>query len=1178
MSKFDVFGSKFAQDIYLQKYSMNQQESWADTCRRVVSSVCGQLITTKEQDKIFKLMLDRKFIPAGRYLYSSGRPFHQLNNCFLFRAEDSREGWADATYKATSALMTGGGIGFDYSLLRENGAIVKRTGGVATGPLALLSIINETGRYVMQGGQRRCLPGTATILMADGSNRLIKDVIAGDYVTTRFGSRRVLATASQGIQALLKIETEHGTTYSTKNHKWLGADLARNKGWITAERLKVGGKLYNHPTSADLAYQNEDLNFWYMIGYFIGDGCAYSSGRTHEITFQFSDDWKDDAQLARISTVMQKLGTNPILRKGHGACTELRCRSRKLVEFFQTFKTPHSPPNLTEIMKLSARAKAIVLAGWLDADGYLNQDKWCISNKHDSTAQDLRCLFRSIGILTSINKSTTANEIRISSYQKAALSHYLNEYSLKIHNTPFFHETSEIPSVIHAITPVGAQETYDLQIEEVEEFIADGFVSHNSAIYGSLNWKHPDIYEFMNCKNHSPDLKAMKEKDFTFPLPYELTNISVNYDTEFFIAIENKEHPLHARAMEVFVYNCRQAFSVAEPGFSFNFLKDNETLRNAPVTAATRVLTSEGYVEVGSVVDKPITVWTGQQWAPTMFKKTKEDAPLVKVELTNGRSIVCDPDHPFIVKNYIGAGKNKKIELIRVPASRLNVDDKIRSDLPTDTINKDTALDIREYALGFVFGDGSIKDKRGEISYHSPSKKRCFDLALDGLNAHCVSKDNRAYFKVDIDHKNALLDVGVLSCDFIAGWFDADGCYTRGLLRLSSSVLDNLKKCQESLDFYGIKSTIRHDGFSAYSPSNLSFTLTVLSDSFFTFKQQIKTVRLELDMEDDWQPYRESEIRVKSVEALNYREDVYCCDVGVPEHSFMAEGVIISNCCEVVSEDDSDKCNLGTLWINRFKDRAELQDATNLATLFLLCGGIYSDLPNEKIREVGNKNNRIGLGLGGIHEWLLMRGSSYSVTPELHKWLRTYEQESNSAAFIYAKQLNVAIPKGKRAIAPTGTLGIIAETTTGIEPLFCKAYKRRYFKDGKWLSQYVIDGAVKRLIDNGVNLDMIQDSYDLSFQQRVKFQADVQNYVDMAISSTCNLPSWGSPTNNEETIEKNTKTLLKYAKRLRGFTCYPDACRGGQPLTRVELSEALEKEGVVFEEQERECLNGVCGL
>ena len=173
--------------------------------------------------------------------------------------------------------------------------------------------------------------------------------------------------------------------------------------------------------------------------------------------------------------------------------------------------------------------------------------------------------------------------------------------------------------------------------------------------------------------------------------------------------------------------------------------------------------------------------------------------------------------------------------------------------------------------------------------------------------------------------------------------------------------------------------------------------------------------------------------------------------------------------------------------------------------------------------------------------------------------------------------MGVSIPKGKRAIAPTGTIGILAETTTGIEPLFCKAYKRRYLDGKKWKYQYVVDGTVKRLMDKGVKIEDIQDSYDISFKDRVKFQADVQNYVDMAISSTCNLPQWGTEENNETTTKKNSKILLKYAKRLRGFTCYPDGSRFGQPLTRVDLEKALKDEGVVFEEHEDKCKNGICG-
>jgi ribonucleoside-diphosphate reductase alpha chain len=225
-----------------------------------------------------------------------------------------------------------------------------------------------------------------------------------------------------------------------------------------------------------------------------------------------------------------------------------------------------------------------------------------------------------------------------------------------------------------------------------------------------------------------------------------------------------------------------------------------------------------------------------------------------------------------------------------------------------------------------------------------------------------------------------------------------------------------------------------------------------------------------------------------------------------------------------------------------------------------------------------DKNNRIGLGIGGIAEWMISNGEKYEVTPELHKLLSVWEQESNSAAYMWSKDLGVSIPKAKRAIAPNGTTSIIANTTGGIEPIFCKAYKRRYYEAGEYKYQYVVDSSVKKLMEKGIDIENIIDAYDIDFKQRVKVQADFQKYVDMSISSTCNLPEWGSEKNNETTLKEYSKTLLRYAKRLRGFTCYPDGCRNGQPLTRCDLKEALENEGKVFESKEDNCTNGICGI
>ena len=188
----------------------------------------------------------------------------------------------------------------------------------------------------------------------------------------------------------------------------------------------------------------------------------------------------------------------------------------------------------------------------------------------------------------------------------------------------------------------------------------------------------------------------------------------------------------------------------------------------------------------------------------------------------------------------------------------------------------------------------------------------------------------------------------------------------------------------------------------------------------------------------------------------------------------------------------------------------------------------------------------------------------------LHKWLSVYKLVVTLVNQLCSYSLGCSRPVANRAIAPTGSIGILAGTSTGVEPIFAVAYKRRYLKGGnRWHYQYVVDSAAQEIIDlYGVDPKGIESALDLAedYKRRIKFQADVQDYVDMSISSTINLPKWGSKLNNEDTVEEFTDTLASYAHRLRGFTVYPDGCRGGQPLSSVPYTEAVEKLGEEFEE------------
>ena len=181
-----------------------------------------------------------------------------------------------------------------------------------------------------------------------------------------------------------------------------------------------------------------------------------------------------------------------------------------------------------------------------------------------------------------------------------------------------------------------------------------------------------------------------------------------------------------------------------------------------------------------------------------------------------------------------------------------------------------------------------------------------------------------------------------------------------------------------------------------------------------------------------------------------------------------------------------------------------------MASKFLVCGLIRAHLPYKKVEFVRQQNSRLGLGLMGMHEWLLKRGSKYEFTEELKQWMKVYENESTKAANEHCDRLFLNRPKGYRAIAPTGTISILAGTTSGVEPIYAVAYRRRYLTDGtRWKYQFVVDGTAESLIQDGIKPDDIESAVDLSadLERRVKFQFELQKHIDHAISSTINLPA-----------------------------------------------------------------------
>jgi ribonucleoside-diphosphate reductase alpha chain len=352
--------------------------------------------------------------------------------------------------------------------------------------------------------------------------------------------------------------------------------------------------------------------------------------------------------------------------------------------------------------------------------------------------------------------------------------------------------------------------------------------------------------------------------------------------------------------------------------------------------------------------------------------------------------------------------------------------------------------------------------------------------------------------------------------------------------------------------------------FNFPAPMDMTNISVILTDSFFDAYSNPQHAQHELAHQVYW----------RSIEnMLKTGEPGFSIDIG--EHA----GETLRNACtEITSRDSGDVCNLGSINLARISSLQEMKEVVSLATLFLVCGTLYSKLPLDIMYEVREKNRRLGLGLMGLHEWLLRHNKRYGPDEDLEQYLKVYE-----GASLYAKswagQLSVSCPVATRAIAPTGTISIVAETTSGCEPITYVALKRRYLSGKTWKAQYIVDPTAKRLIEEGIPEDAIEDSVTLSsdVERRIRFQHWLQKYVDHGISSTINLPPWGSELNNESRVRTFGETLLKYLPGLRGITTYPDGSRYGQPLVRVPYQEAIQSEGVEIEEGGN-CKSGVCGV
>jgi ribonucleoside-diphosphate reductase alpha chain len=133
-------------------------ESPKDLFFRVARHIASAEETPSEQKKwenrFFKLMMDRDFMPNSPTLTGSGRDMC-LSACFVLPIEDSMDSIFQTVMNTALVHKEGGGTGFDFSLLRPAGSFVRKTQGVASGPISFLKVIDAATEAVKHGDPAR---------------------------------------------------------------------------------------------------------------------------------------------------------------------------------------------------------------------------------------------------------------------------------------------------------------------------------------------------------------------------------------------------------------------------------------------------------------------------------------------------------------------------------------------------------------------------------------------------------------------------------------------------------------------------------------------------------------------------------------------------------------------------------------------------------------------------------------------------------------------------------------------------------------------------------------------------------------------------------------------------------------------------------------------------------------
>ena len=1092
----------------------------------------------------YELMVNKKFLPNSPTLFNAGARLGQLSACFVLNIEDDMRSIMEAVRDAALIFQSGGGIGINYSKLRPEGDVVTSTGGIASGPLSFARIIDVVTDVVKQGG---CVSLNSYARTSDGiipfsSFQIFnpKDEMPLPHSIFDGNSFNfVILGGLNGKAEVFRIETELGNwvdvTYNELVGVWTENGIEFREAWrinendylivglngLNEKKVRLPPLKISHPNSNLVRVPKYITNsLARIIGLYMADGC-WNNGR---LILSFNKNENIEFWISEFEKVFGLLPGEVRERKGY---VDVVWFSRDLERYFEKMgwkKISSSKAFIPLQILSSSKLLSAFLQGLFEGDGYVHGDGYpVLYTTSEELARQVQEALLSLGIVSKLRKR-----------EARKIPGHLGK------NAMFTISIIEKESVRKFLEKIGF--VNEEKNKKVERVLNKKF---------ELQWKIPfvskrlrKVYEKLK-KGNKQTAKRFYRKTHKYMLNHRnLTFNALKKLSEEFPELKREFEDILQR--KYYFARVVKKEKRKEETIHIEVIPSGTYLANGILLHNKRRGACMGILEISHPdIEKFITV----KETPGMFENFNLSV-LVFPDFIEAYE--KDEMYALVNPRTKKAWKHVKarylMDAIAMSAWRTGDPGVVFF----DNLNKRNVLLKAKGPIRAtnpcVTGDTYVLTRNGNVpikELHNPQEIFCID---------------RKFHKIS--------------------WVGKTGEKEVYLVKVR--------------DGNRIKATIDHKFLTPAGWKPLS----------------------ELKVNDKVIIYKNNSFFESSIEKIEKLgvEEVF--DLKEPiTHSFVANGFVVHNCGEEPLY-EYESCNLGSINLyahfkedemgNKEFDWEELKKTIRIATQFLDNVIDVNKFPLEKIEKATKASRKIGLGMMGLADTLfamkipynseegfeLMRRIAEFIT--FHAMLKSSELAKERGVFplyeqsaypddlpiegyyqkeIWTQDWNKVVEAIKAngirnaevtTIAPTGSLSMLCDVSSGIEPQYALVFEKVvtigsfYYTDLEFQHQLKLNGLyedyiLKKIKENGGSVQGLKEipeemrrvfvtALDIPWWDHVRAQAEIGKWICAATSKTINMPNWVAPEDIKNAF------LLAYKLGCKGITVYRDGSKAKQVL------------------------------